>query len=44
LRHYAGPRLLVIDEVGYLSYSNRHADLRFELQRIPVILKHSLHA
>ena len=31
LRHYAGPRLLVIDEVGYLSYSNRHADLLFEL-------------
>jgi DNA replication protein DnaC len=25
LRHYAGPHLLVIDEVGYLSYSNRHA-------------------
>ena len=25
LRHYA------IDEVGYLSYSNRHADLLFEL-------------
>jgi DNA replication protein DnaC len=23
--------LLVIDEVGYLSYSNRHADLLFEL-------------
>ena len=31
LRHYAGPHLLVIDEVGYLSYSNRHADLLFEL-------------
>ena len=31
LRHYAGSRLLVIDEVGYLSYSNRHADLLFEL-------------
>jgi DNA replication protein DnaC len=31
LRHYARPRLLVIDEVGYLSYSNRHADLLFEL-------------
>ena len=23
--------MLVIDEVGYLSYSNRHADLMFEL-------------
>jgi DNA replication protein DnaC len=31
LRYYAGPRLLAIDEVGYLSYSNRHADLMFEL-------------
>jgi DNA replication protein DnaC len=31
LRHYARPRLLAIDEVGYLSYSNRHADLLFEL-------------
>ncbi len=31
LRHYAAPTLLVIDEVGYLSYSNRHADLLFEL-------------
>src|ERR1700759_2193247 len=30
-RHYARPQLLVIDEVGYLSYSNRHADLMFEL-------------
>ena len=31
LRHYAAPQLLVIDEVGYLSYSHRHADLLFEL-------------
>ena len=31
LRHYAAPTLLCIDEVGYLSYSNRHADLLFEL-------------
>ena len=31
LRYYAAPDLLVIDEVGYLSYSNRHADLLFEL-------------
>ncbi|MCV2371354.1 IS21-like element helper ATPase IstB [Roseateles oligotrophus] len=31
LKHYAAPDLLVIDEVGYLSYSNRHADLLFEL-------------
>jgi len=31
LNHYAGPTVLAIDEVGYLSYSNRHADLMFEL-------------
>jgi DNA replication protein DnaC len=31
LRHYAAPALLLIDEVGYLSYCNRHADLLFEL-------------
>lgn len=30
-RKYAQPALLVIDEVGYLSYSNRHADLLFEV-------------
>lgn len=31
LQHYAKPQLLTIDEVGYLSYSNRHADLLFEI-------------
>ena len=31
LAHYTAPALLVIDEVGYLSYTNRHADLLFEL-------------
>lgn len=31
LHRYAKPDVLVIDEVGYLSYSNRHADLLFEL-------------
>ena len=31
LQHYASPTLLVVDEVGYLSYSNRHADMLFEL-------------
>jgi len=31
LTHYARPDLLIIDEVGYLSYGNRHADLLFEL-------------
>ena len=31
LAKYARPHLLAIDEVGYLSYSNRHADLLFEI-------------
>ena len=31
LKHYARPGFLLIDEVGYLSYSNRHADLLFEI-------------
>lgn len=31
IKHYAKPDLLIIDEVGYLSYSNRHADLLFEI-------------
>ena len=31
LAHYSRPQVLVIDEVGYLSYSNRHADLLFEI-------------
>lgn len=31
IKYYTQPGLLVIDEVGYLSYSNRHADLLFEV-------------
>jgi len=31
LGYYAKAKLLIIDEVGYLSYSNRHADLLFEI-------------
>ena len=31
LRHYSRPRLLCIDEVGYLSYDARAADLLFEV-------------
>jgi DNA replication protein DnaC len=31
LRRYTHPRLLCIDEVGYLSYDNRYADLLFEV-------------
>ena len=31
LRRYTQPRLLCVDEVGYLSYSGRYADLLFEV-------------
>jgi len=31
LRYYSSPDFLCIDEVGYLAYSNRYADLLFEL-------------
>lgn len=31
VRRYCQPQVLVIDEVGYLSYSNRAADLLFEV-------------
>jgi DNA replication protein DnaC len=31
IKYYVHPSLLVVDEVGYLSYSNRHADLLFEI-------------
>jgi len=31
LKYYSHPDVLVIDEVGYLSYANRHADLLFEI-------------
>ena len=43
LRRYCGPQLLVIDEVGYLSYGARYADLLFEVvtrryQNRPIVL------
>jgi len=43
LRHYARPRLLIIDELGYLAYDNRYADLLFEVvsrryQEKPIVL------
>jgi DNA replication protein DnaC len=31
LRRFISPKLLCIDEVGYLSYDNRYADLLFEV-------------
>jgi len=31
IRKYCRPQLLAMDELGYLSYDNRHADLLFEI-------------
>lgn len=31
LAHFCRPSLLVVDELGYLSYDSRHADLLFEV-------------
>lgn len=31
LKRYVSPRLLVVDELGYLSYDNLHADLLYEV-------------
>jgi len=31
IKHYVHPQLLCIDEVGYLSYDSRYADLLFEV-------------
>ena len=31
LKHYARPDVLILDEIGYLSYANRHADLLFNI-------------
>lgn len=31
LQRYAAPALLIVDELGYLSYDHRHADLLFEV-------------
>ncbi len=33
LRRYTGPTILCVDEVGYLSYDPRYADLLFEVVR-----------
>ncbi len=43
LARYCRPRILVVDEVGYLSYGTRHADLLFEVvtrryQERPIVL------
>ncbi|MDI7268501.1 MAG: ATP-binding protein, partial [Myxococcota bacterium] len=31
MRRYCNPQILAVDELGYLSYDNRHADLLFEV-------------
>ncbi|MCP5021564.1 MAG: ATP-binding protein [bacterium] len=33
LKRYVAPKLLIVDEVGYLRYDNRHADLLYEVVR-----------
>ena len=43
LRRYTSPGVLAIDEVGYLSYDSRYADLLFEIitrryQQCPIII------
>ena len=30
-RYYSAPSLIVVDEIGYLSYDNRNADLLFQI-------------
>ena len=44
LRRFTGPQLLAIDEVGYLNYDNRYADLLFEVVTrryltVPVLMR-----
>lgn len=47
LRHYTTPHVLVIDEIGYLSYDNASADLLFQIvtrryEKRPVVLTTNL--
>jgi DNA replication protein DnaC len=47
LTHYARPHVLCIDEIGYLSYDNRAADLLFQIvsrryERRPIVLTTNL--
>lgn len=47
IRHYCTPHLLVIDELGYLSYDNHAADLIFQIvtrryERRPLVLTTNL--
>ena len=44
LKQYTTPRLLAVDEVGYLSYDGRHADLLYEVvsqrykAKVPILI------
>jgi DNA replication protein DnaC len=47
LRHYTSPHILLIDEIGYLSYDNTAADLLFQIvtrryERRPIVLTTNL--
>jgi DNA replication protein DnaC len=47
LQHYARPHVLVIDEIGYLSYDNHAADLLFQIvsrryERRPIVMTTNL--
>ncbi len=47
IKHYCAPHLLVIDELGYLSYDNRAADLIFQIvtrryEKRPLVLTTNL--
>jgi DNA replication protein DnaC len=47
LQHYARPHVLVIDEIGYLSYDNHAADLLFQIvsrryEKRPIVLTTNL--
>lgn len=48
LRRYTSPALLVIDEIGYMSYGQGYADLLFQVvsqryQRLSTIVTHQSH-
>ena len=47
LAHYARPHVLCVDEIGYLSYDNRAADLLFQIvsrryERRPIVMTTNL--
>jgi DNA replication protein DnaC len=47
LRHYTRPHVLIVDEIGYLSYDNHAADLLFQIvsrryEKRPIVLTTNL--